>query len=155
VSTNQCPYGAWILRQCWEVTFISVILQYFGYRWSYDWRVRRVYSIVNTELSTGVIQNCPSTERPTELSTELSIYRTSTGVIQNQRVLYKTSTNHRGSVSWMDSVYLMGIRDSGLVWITVHTCPGLCIISTVSGGTFVGILGIAYEGERVAWILLV
>jgi len=54
----------------------------------------------------------------------------------------------------MDSVYLMCIRDSGLVWITVHIGPGLCIISTMSCDTFVGILGAAYEGELVAWILL-
>jgi len=27
VSTNQCWYSAWILRQCWEDTFISAIFR--------------------------------------------------------------------------------------------------------------------------------
>jgi len=67
----------------------------------------------------------------------------------------RTSTNHRVNGSWMESVYVMIIRDSGLVWITVHIGPGLYIISTLSCDTFVMILGVAYDGGRAAWILLV
>jgi len=43
----------------------------------------------------------------------------------------RTSTNHRVNGSWMESVYVMIICDSGLVWIMVHIGPGLCIISTM------------------------
>jgi len=61
MSTNQCWYNAWILPQCWEDAFISAILrQYFGYRWSYNMGVQRVY---RTVIGAGLF---------TELSTELS-----------------------------------------------------------------------------------
>jgi len=100
---------------------------------------------LSTELSTGSHNFQQNYRRVSERRT----------VLQNERGNGRTSTNHRVNRSWMESVYVMIIRDSGLIWIMVHISPGLGIISTRSGDTFVMILCVGYDGGRAAWILLV
>jgi len=101
-------------------------------------RVRLSARLSDTSGVSGVMTRAfgGSTELSTELSEQSGTY-----------------TNHRVNGSWMESVYLMSIRDSGLVWTTVHTGPDLCIIATMACNTFFRILGVAYDGGQVAWIL--
>jgi len=69
--------------------------------------------------------------------TELCIYR----------FFFRTSTNHRVIGQWLELIYLMGICDSGLVWIMLHISPGPAVISTMVWDTFDGLLGVAYKGQ--------
>jgi len=87
------------------------------------------------------------------LRVSVELWLVSVGGLQNY--LQNYLQNFGSTDTCMESIYLMSICDSGLVWITVHIGPGLCIIATMTCDTFFRILGVAYEGERVAWILLV